>query len=62
MKLTIIFNILAVVVAVALAFGFTGEVNPDHQVIVTFAIGLVNFILYVWKHYGNQNNKIVRSI
>ena len=62
MKITVVFNILAVAVAVAQAFGFTGEVNPDHQVIVTFAIGLVNFVLYIWKQYGNQDSKAAKSI
>ncbi|MBU2060020.1 MAG: hypothetical protein KKB38_20080 [Gammaproteobacteria bacterium] len=62
MKVTILFNVLAVIVTVAQAFGFTGEVNPAHQVIVTFAIGLVNFILYVWKQYGNQDSSVIRNI
>ena len=61
MKITILFNILAILVTVAQSFGFTGEVNPNHQVVVTFAISLVNFVLYIWKQYGTEGT-IVRSI
>ena len=62
MKLTIVFNVLAVVVAIAQAFGFTGEVNSDHQLIVTAVIGVINAVLYLWKQYGNQDSNVVRSI
>lgn len=62
MKITVVFNALAVIIAVAQAFGFTGEVNPDHQVIVTAAIGAINFALYLWKQYGNQDSNVVQSI
>jgi len=62
MKLTTVFNVLAIAVVVAQAFGFTGEVNPEHQVIVTGIISLINLGLYVWKQYGNKESNIVRSI
>ena len=62
MKLTIVFNALAIAVVVAQAFGFTGEVNPEYQVIVTGIISLINLGLYVWKQYGSQDSNVVRSI
>jgi uncharacterized membrane protein len=62
MKVTTIFNTLAIVVAVAQAFGFTGEVNPDHQIIVTGVIGIVNLVLYLWKQYGDQGSNVVQSL
>ena len=62
MKVTTLFNAVAILVAVIQAFGFTGEVNPDHQIIVTGIIGLVNLGLYLWKQYGNQDSTVVRNI
>ncbi len=62
MKVTTVFNVLAIAAAVAQAFGFTGEVNPDHQVIVTGIVGGINLALYLWKQYGNQKSNVVRSI
>ena len=63
MRMTIVFNVLAIAVAVAQAFGFTGEVNPDHQVIVVGIVGIINLGLYIWKqYYGDQKSKVVRSI
>ena len=62
MKITTIFCVITIAVAVAQAFGFTGDVNPDHQVIVTGIVGFINLVLYLWKQYGDDDSTVVRSI
>ena len=39
------FNVLAFVVAVAAAFGYTGELPADWQALVPAAVAIINIIL-----------------
>jgi len=42
---TLIFNILAFIVAIAVGFGYTGELSPELGVFVPAVLALINIIL-----------------
>ncbi len=44
------FNVLAFVVAVAMAFGYTGELPSDWQVLVPAVVAIINIILRFITH------------
>ena len=42
---TIVFNVLATVVALASAFGYTGELSPEFAVFVPALVAIINIVL-----------------
>lgn len=49
---TVWFNVLALVVALATAFGYVGELSPDLEVFVPALIALINVVLRFLTNQG----------